>query len=73
VQDRVLGPGVNSAPLFDAIPGYGLLNLRGGYRFSDRQEITFDFENIGDKSHRAPGWGVDGPGRSITARYSVKF
>ncbi|MCA1566835.1 MAG: TonB-dependent receptor [Acidobacteria bacterium] len=84
VQDRLLpiGATVNgvrivddqtAVPLYTAIPGYGLFNLRGGYRFSESQEITFDFENIGDKNHRAPGWGVDGPGRSITARYRYRF
>ena len=84
VQDRLLpiGATVNgvlvvndqtAVPLYTAIPGYGLFNLRGGYRFSESQEITLDFENIGDKSHRAPGWGVDGPGRSITARYRYRF
>ena len=72
-QDRVLGVGVNSAPLFRAIPGYGLVNLRGGFRFGEGSEITVDFENIGDKSYRAPGWGIDGPGRSVTARYRLKF
>ncbi|HYP01739.1 MAG TPA: TonB-dependent receptor, partial [Pyrinomonadaceae bacterium] len=84
VQDRLLpiGATVNgvrivddqtAVPLYAAIPGYGLFNLRGGYRFNESQEITLDFENIGDKSHRAPGWGVDGPGRSITARYRYRF
>jgi hemoglobin/transferrin/lactoferrin receptor protein len=62
-----------AVPLFTAIPGYGLVNLRGGYRFDESQEVTFDFENIADKSHRAPGWGVDGPGRSVTARYQFRF
>jgi outer membrane receptor protein involved in Fe transport len=84
VQDRLLPIGATvggvrivddqtAVPLYTAIPGYGLFNLRGGYRFSESQEIAFDFENIGDKSHRAPGWGVDGPGRSITARYRYRF
>jgi outer membrane receptor protein involved in Fe transport len=73
VQDRVLGLGVGSAPLFTAIPGYALFNLRGGIRFGERSEITVDFENLGDKNYRAPGWGVDGPGRSVTARYRIKF
>jgi hemoglobin/transferrin/lactoferrin receptor protein len=84
VQDRLLpiGADVNgvrivddqtAVPLFTAIPGYGLINVRGGYRFNESQKITIDFENIGDKSHRAPGWGVDGPGRSITARYQFRF
>ncbi|HZI19227.1 MAG TPA: TonB-dependent receptor [Pyrinomonadaceae bacterium] len=73
VQDRVLGPGVNSAPLFAAVPGYGLFGLRGGFRFNERQEVSFDFENIADKNYRAPGWGMDGPGRSLTARYRLRF
>jgi len=73
VQNRVLGVGVNSAPLFTEIPGYALFNVRGGYRFNETQEIGFDFENIGDKNYRAPGWGIDGPGRSVTLRYQYRF
>ncbi len=72
VQNRVLGS-ADSAPLFAAIPGYGLINLRGGFRFNENNEITADFENIGDKSHRLPGWGIDGPGRSVTLRYRRRF
>ncbi len=72
VQTRLLG-NADSAPLFRAVPGYGLLNLRGGFRFSERAAIAIDFENLADKSHRAPGWGVDGPGRSVTLRYNYKF
>jgi outer membrane receptor protein involved in Fe transport len=72
VQTRVLGA-ANSAPLFTAIPGYGLTNLRGGFRFNEKNELDFDFENIADKSHRNPGWGVDGPGRSVSIRYRYKF
>jgi outer membrane receptor protein involved in Fe transport len=72
VQTRLLGT-ADSAPLFRAIPGYGLINLRGGFRFNEAHEITMDFENIADKSHRAPGWGIDGPGRSVTARYRFRF
>jgi hemoglobin/transferrin/lactoferrin receptor protein len=84
VQDRVLPIGAiingilvvdnsTSIPLFNAIPGYLLLNVRGGYKFGEDQEVTIDFENIADKSHRAPGWGIDGPGRSLTVRYQYKF
>jgi hemoglobin/transferrin/lactoferrin receptor protein len=73
VQNRVLGPGVDSAPLFAAVPGYALFGVRGGFRFNERQEVTLDFENIGDKNYRAPGWGMDGAGRSLTARYRLRF
>ncbi len=72
VQNRILGS-LNSAPMFNGIPGYGLVNLRGGFQFNERSQIGFDFENIADKSHRAPGWGVDGPGRSVSLRYKYSF
>ncbi|MBA3240608.1 MAG: TonB-dependent receptor, partial [Acidobacteria bacterium] len=62
-----------AVPLFAAIPGYGLFNLRGGFRLGENQEVSVDFENITDKNYRAPGWGIDGPGRSITARYGFRF
>ncbi|HSK72799.1 MAG TPA: TonB-dependent receptor [Pyrinomonadaceae bacterium] len=62
-----------AVPLFNSIPGYGLINLRGGFKFKENHEISADFENIADKSHRAPGWGIDGPGRSITIRYQFRF
>lgn len=72
VQNRVLGS-ATSAPLFSAIPGYGLVGFRAGFQFNQRHEVTVDFANIADKSYRAPGWGVDGPGRSMTARYRFRF
>ena len=72
VQKRLLGS-AQSSPLFTAIPGYGLVNLRGGFKLTEDQQISIDFENIADKSHRNPGWGIDGPGRSLTIRYQLKF
>jgi outer membrane receptor protein involved in Fe transport len=72
VQNRVLGSN-DSAPLFPVIPGYGLVNLRSGFRFNENHAITVDFENIADKSYRAPGWGIDGTGRSVTLRYHFRF
>ncbi len=84
VQDRVLpiGSTINgvlitdnntAAPLFRAIPGYVLFNIRGGYRLNDDLEFTADLENILDKSHRSPGWGIDGPGRGLTLRMRYRF
>jgi outer membrane receptor protein involved in Fe transport len=72
VQNRVLGS-LTSAPLFPYIPGYGLFNVRGGYRIGERSEIGIDFENIADKSYRGLSWGIDGPGRSISIRYNYKL
>lgn len=84
VQDRVLpiGSVINgvlvtsnstSVPLFNSIPGYVLFNVRGGYRFSEDHHVFVDLENIGDKGNRLPGWGIDGPGRSLTLRYQYRF
>lgn len=72
VQSRVLGS-AQAAPLFTYIPGYGLLNVRGGFRFDENHELLLDFENIADQSYRGPSWGIDGPGRSLTARYQYRF
>ncbi len=84
VQNRVLpiGATINgvfiagndtSVPLFSSIPGYVLFNIRGGYRIAENIELAADFENIADKSNRAPGWGIDGPGRSLTMRFRYRF
>jgi len=73
VQDRVLGMGVNAAPLYRAVPGYVTFNVRGGFRLGERHEFTADFENIGDRNYRGISWGVDAPGRSVTLRYTAKF
>jgi outer membrane receptor protein involved in Fe transport len=62
-----------TVPLFTSTPGYALFNVRGGYRFDEKQAITADFENIGDKSHRLPGWGIDGAGRSFRIAYRYRF
>jgi hemoglobin/transferrin/lactoferrin receptor protein len=63
----------SNVPLFTAVPGYGLLGLRGAVRFSERSEFLFDFENIGDKQYRGISWGIDGAGRGVTLRYRYKF
>ncbi len=73
VQNRVLGAGVNSAPLFTAVPGYAAFGLRGGMRFRERHEVILDFENMGDRNYRGLSWGIDAPGRSLAFRYLFRF
>jgi outer membrane receptor protein involved in Fe transport len=63
----------SNVPVFTAVPGYGLVGLRGSVRFGERSEFLFDFENIGDKQYRGISWGVDGAGRGVTLRYRYKF
>lgn len=57
---------VPPGPLYSALPGYGLLGVRGGYSFTDRLSIFADFSNLADKSHRGMSWGVDGAGRGVS-------
>jgi hemoglobin/transferrin/lactoferrin receptor protein len=63
----------SNVPLFAAVPGYGLVGLRGSLRFGERSDVLFDFENIGDKQYRGISWGIDGAGRGVTLRYRYKF
>ena len=60
-------------PTFPYLPGYGLVGVRGGFKFNDSSEIFVDFENIFDKSYRGISWGIDGPGRGVTVRYRYSF
>ena len=73
VQNRVLGVGVTSAPLYTAVPGYVTFNVRGGFRFGERHEVMLDFENIGDRNYRGISWGIDAPGRGLFAKYNLRF
>ncbi len=73
VQNRVLGMGVNSAPLFTRLPSYGIANLRGGFRFGEGSSIFWAFENIFDRPYRNPSWGIDGAGRSFRVAYRYRF
>ena len=72
IQDRVLGVGVNSSSLFTAIPGYATGGIRAGVK-AGRHQLTVHVENLNDKNYRGLSWGVDAPGRGISARYSVAF
>jgi hemoglobin/transferrin/lactoferrin receptor protein len=72
VQNRVLGVGVNSSPLWTAVPAYTLVGIRFGMRVGPHS-ITVDAENLTDEGYRGISWGMDGAGRGISVRYSVSF
>jgi len=73
VQDRVLGAGVMSAPLYRKTPGFATLNFRGGYRTGENSEVIWIFENVLDKNYRLHGSGVDSPGRNLQLSYIFRF
>ena len=72
IQDRVLGAGVNSSPLWTEVPSYALFGVRFGMRFGPHS-IVSDAENLTDESYRGISWGMDGAGRGLSVRYSVSF
>ena len=73
VQDRVLGVGVNAAPLFTKVPGYVTIGLRGGVSWQERHQLLLDLENITDRNYRGVFWGMDAPGRGFSGRYTFRF
>ena len=73
VQNRILGVGVNSAPMFTRLPGYGVMNLRGGFRLGEGAEAFWSFENMLDQKYRNPSWGIDGAGRSFGVGFKYAF
>jgi outer membrane receptor protein involved in Fe transport len=72
VQNRVLGAGVNSAPLFTAVPGYATFGVRAGLR-SRPHELVVDVENLNDENYRGISWGIDAPGVGVSVKYLVRF
>jgi hemoglobin/transferrin/lactoferrin receptor protein len=73
VQNRILGIGVTSAPLYTRLPSYAIANLRGGFRFGEGSSVFWAFENIFDRPYRNPSWGIDGAGRSFRVAYRYRF
>jgi outer membrane receptor protein involved in Fe transport len=72
IQDRVLGVGVASAPLYSEVAGFFTAGFRGGVHVG-RHEIMVDVENVTDRNYRGVSWGVDAPGRGVSLRYVVRF
>ncbi|MCS6817982.1 MAG: TonB-dependent receptor [Blastocatellia bacterium] len=73
IQNRVLGPGVESAPLFRAIPGYVVFNVRLGVHLGENHRLIAEVENLTDRNYRGISWGLDAPGRSLFLRYQYTF
>jgi hemoglobin/transferrin/lactoferrin receptor protein len=72
IQDRVLGAGVNSAPMLPEVAGFVTVGLRGGVRMG-RHEVIVDAENLTDENYRGISWGIDAPGRGVSLRYVARF
>ncbi len=73
VLTRVLGPSFATSQLFTKLPGYGVVNLRGGITVNEKASFFWAFENIFDAYYRNPSWGIDGAGRGFAAQFRYKF
>ncbi len=73
VQDRVLGPGEQSAPLVRRTAGFATLNFRGGVKAGEKSEVVWILENALDKNYRLHGSGIDSPGRNLQITYLWRF
>ena len=72
VQNRVLGT-ASSAPLYSSEPGFVVIGLRGGWRFSSKIEAIAIAENLTDQNYRLYGSGVDAPGVNLQVRLRYRF
>ena len=72
VQQRVLG-GLNSAPLYTAIPGYATFGIRAGMPLGKAVDLMAEMSNLGDRNYRGMGWGVDAAGRAVSLRLKYRF
>lgn len=73
IQDRVLGPGVTSAPLYTSVPAYALYGVRAGFTLGGHHTVVVDAQNLTNESYRGISWGMDGAGRGITVRYVARW
>lgn len=73
VLQRVLGPGLRPNYMYNHIAGFATLNFRGGYRLTERSRLMLSVENVLDKNYRLMASGIDSPGRTAGARYSIDF
>lgn len=72
VQTKLLGT-AGGAPLFPALPGYGVAALRGGYSFNERLSLFADASNLADKNYRGMSSGIDGPGRGVSLQLRWRY
>jgi hypothetical protein len=56
------------APMYPAIPG-----VRSSARLGEKQDLLVDWSNLPDKNYRGISRGIDGPGRSLSIQYKVRF
>ncbi|MGJ8633172.1 MAG: TonB-dependent receptor [Luteolibacter sp.] len=54
-------------------PGYAVVDLRGGYRFTENFSATVSLDNVLDTAYRVHGSGTNEPGRGFTVGVKAEF
>lgn len=54
-------------------PGYAVVHLRGGFRFSSQLAITLGIENLTDRDYRIHGSGTNMPGRNLIMTLAMEL
>lgn len=71
-QDRLAPVDESDARIPDGgTPGYGVVDLRAGYRWGHRLMVNAIFENVFDAAWRTHGSSINGPGRSVVLAVSA--
>lgn len=73
-QDRLSDRDVSDPRINpDGTPGWGTLNARAIWDVTPELRLTAALENLGDKTYREHGSGVDGPGRNLKLSLDWRF
>ncbi len=65
-----------SSPLIGgdgSLPGFGVVNARGGVSFGESSRLTLGIENLFDRKYRVKDSRIDAPGLSVVVGYSLSF
>lgn len=54
-------------------PGYGVIEVRGGWKISRNARLILAVENVLDRAYRTHGSGITMPGRNFTLSFSLDF
>jgi outer membrane receptor protein involved in Fe transport len=73
-QDRLAPSDLSDPRIPDGgTPGYGVLDLRAGYRYAAYLRVHVVLENLLDTAYRVHGSSVNGPGRGLTLGAALRL
>ncbi len=74
LQDRLAPSDLGDARIpAGGTPGFAVVDLRAGYRLSDKLLVALVVENVGDSAYRQHGSSLNGAGRGLRAQLQGGF